>query len=332
MWRKALALAIAVAAVFALHHVVVVPWRCGLIEGAVSRSTPSERSDNPIIRRRAQENVARILDCAERCKTNVNLAMLAGLNLMILGNEQAAIPLFEQALRYGQRPELYLALAIAQLEAGDREAALQNSIRAADFAGSSVLVAIPDGETRYRAHQVVGERHERMLLRSGRFVPQPIITGDFAAAGAIGTVSRLSGSGAAPSSAREWNIINVTGETTTRLEPSTRTPGRHALHVTTTRDGGGIKRPWPQDRYASRVRTTVWVFVKRGRVSIGSGNGKPPMANAYSTRTGRWEKLQAVNESCPAKMTVVQAASSDGAEFIVDEVRVHPTFAAPPCE
>ncbi|MEA2464013.1 MAG: hypothetical protein QOJ98_1760 [Acidobacteriota bacterium] len=332
MWRKALALAIAVAAVLAVHQLVVVPWRCSIVEGAVSKSTPEERSDDPFIRRRAEENVARLASCARRCRTNVNLAVLAGENLMVLGRREAAIPLYEQALRYSQRPEIYMALAVAQAESGDREAALQNSIRAADFAGNAVLLDMPDGAIRYQAHEIVGARHERTLARSGRVLAKAIIDSYFIAAVPAGTPMAFAGIGEAPSAAEDWTILNAAGETTTRVELSARRQRVHDIHVAATRAGGGIKYKWPAAQYASRVESVVWVYVKRGRISIGSGNGRPPMANAYSKKTGQWERLEAVNESCPAKMIVIQAASDDGAEFIVDSVRVRPTAGAPPCE
>jgi hypothetical protein len=332
MWRNALALAIAIAAVLALHQLVVVPWRCSVVEGAVSQSTPEERSDDPSIRKRAEENIARISPCAGRCRTNVNLAVLGGQNLMVLGRREAAIALFEQALRYSQRPEIYMALAVAQAESGDREAALQNSIRAADFAGNAVLLDMPDGAIRYQAHEIVGARHERSIARSGRVVTKAIIDEHFDAAVPAGTPMGFAGTGEAPSAAEKWTIVNAAGETTTRVQLSTRRQHAHAIHVAATRPGGGIKYKWPAAEYANRVQSVVWVFVTRGRVSIGSGNGKPPMANAFSKTTGQWERLEAVNESCPAKMIVIQAASDDGAEFIVDSVRVRPTIGAPPCE
>lgn len=332
MWRKALALAIAVAAVLALHRLVVVPWRCSIVEGAVSKSTPEERSDDPFVRQRAQANVARIDACARRCSTNVNLAVLAGQNLMVLGRREAAIPLFQQALRYSQRPEIYMSLAIAQVESGDREAALQNSILAADFAGNAVLLDMPDGAIRFQAHEIAGARHERMMARAGKAHAKAILDGYFAAAVPAGTPMGFAGPGEAPSAAEEWTILNAAGETTTRVELSTRRQHVHAMHVAATKPGGGIKFKWPAAQYTNRVEAAVWVFVKRGRISIGSGNGKPPMANAFSKSTGKWERLEAVNVSCPAKMIVVQAASEEGAEFIVDHVRVRPTAGAPPCE
>jgi len=332
MWRKALALTIAMAAVLALYQFVVVPWRCSIVERAVSQSTPEERSDDPFIRKRAENNVARIASCAGRCRTNVNLAVLAAQNLMVLGRREAAIALFEQALRYSQRPEIYMALAVAQAELGDREAALKNSIVAADFAGNSVLLDMPDGAIRYQAHEIAGARLERAVTRSGRAATKAIIDRHFEPAVPAGTPMALTGSGEVPSAAEEWTIVNTAGETTTRMELSTRRQHVHAIHVAATKPGGGIKYKWPAAQYANRVQSVVWVFVKRGRVSIGSGNGKPPMANAFSKSTGKWERLEAVNESCPAKMIVVQAASEEGAEFIVDHVRVRPTVGAPPCE
>ena len=65
---------------------------------------------------------------------------------------------------------------------------------------------------------------------------------------------------------------------------------------------------------------------------MGTGNGRPPVHNGVSAGTGRWEKLEAVNETCPARSIVIEAVDEEGAEFFVDEVVVRHTVAAPPCE
>jgi hypothetical protein len=81
-----------------------------------------------------------------------------------------------------------------------------------------------------------------------------------------------------------------------------------------------------------RTVTTAWVFVRRGRIYLGSGNGSEPIRNADSTTTGRWEKLEAVNQTCPVTLTVLRAYGPEGAEFLVRDVRSRPTLLAPPCD
>jgi hypothetical protein len=334
MMRNAAALAIVVVAAFALHRIVIVRWHCNNIEGAVNRATdaPLVRSDDYRVRQAAERNVALATECLDRCKTDVNLAVLTAANFMMLGRDDAAVPLYERALKYDQRPEIYFALAAAQSNLGMREAALQNAVAGADFAGLDGLAEIPDGTLRWRAHEIVGTRLERYRARSGAPPRRNVIVnGEFDEPGPRGPSVHIDGYAYVPSAAAQWELVNPYGSTTTTLVPSQRRPGGKAIRVTTTRELSGLRQRWPKTKPKGRVLTTVWVFVHRGRVSIGSGTGLGPMQNAFSTSTGRWEKLEATNEVCPATTTQVQAADG-GADFIIDEVTVRETMAAPPCD
>jgi hypothetical protein len=332
--RKLGALAIVALAAFALHRIVIVRWHCNNVEGTVNRATdgPLGPSDEYRVRRAAERNIEVAKECLDRSKTDVNLAVLTAANFLMLGRSDAAVPLYERALQYDRRPEIYFALAVAQTHLGMREAALQNAVIAADFAGVEGLADIPDGAIRWRAHEIVGTRMERQRERSGAPPRRNVIANsDFRQAGPRGPSVRVDGYGYAPSAAEEWELVNPSGSTTTALVPSQRRPGGKAIHVTTTQALSGLRQRWPRSRPKKRVKTTVWVFVNRGRVSIGSGTGQGQMQNAFSTSIGRWEKLEAVNEVCPATTTQIQAGEG-GADFIVDEVSVHETMAAPPCD
>lgn len=333
--RRLAALAIVVVAPFALYRLVFVPWRCNNIEGAVNRSLDIDGSLAPTgdfrLRDTAERNLRMLQACLDRCKTDVNLPVLAGANLLVLGRTEAAAQLYQRALQYDHRPEIYLALATAQSYLGQRDAAVANAVRGADFVGMEPLANLPDGLVRSRAYEIVGSRREHLRAQSGR-PPSPnvIANGTFAEPGPNGPAVRVDGYAYAPSAAKQWELVNPFGSTTTQLVPSTRRPGGKAIHVTTTRELSGLRQKWEADS-RRRVRTTVWVFVNRGRVSVGSGTGQTQMVNAVSKTTGQWEKLEGINESCPATLTQIQAADT-GADFIVDEVVVRETIAAPPCD
>lgn len=332
--RKAAALLIAAAAAFAFYRLVIVPWRCNDIEGIVKRATPErvERTDDPALRARAERNLAMIDECRRRCPADVNLAMLTAANLLILGRTAAAVPLYEEALRYDERPEIYLALAETQAMLGRRDEAIRNAIRGAEVVGVEELNGISDVIVRWRAYEVVGARQEKYLLETGLAKrPNVLANADFAEAGPRGAEVTQSGYGVVPSAARHWELLNPRGTSTTRIVPSPRRPGGKALHVSVAGVSGGLRQVWPNQLSLPRARTTAWVFVTRGRVALGSGSSAP-MHDAVSTTTGRWEKLEALNQSCPAAMTMLQAVTEDGAEFVVDEVSAQYTLAAPPCE
>jgi hypothetical protein len=308
-WRSLLALVVLAAASVAVQQLVIVPWRCNSIEGEVSRATDRIWEDQESWRARevAERNVELILDCAERCKTDVNQAMLLGSNLSILGRHDASLAQFKDALRYDQRPELYFAQGYAQLQAGMKDEALQSFVHAGDFAGQAMLRDIPDPLLRWRAHEIVGTRIESSLARSGR----------------LNVNNRIR------KGLQTWT---TNGAATLSEVPSPRNANRRAMQVTTNAANAGIRQRFAGANAPGRVRASVWVFVKRGRVGMGTGNGRLPIHNVFSTTTGRWEKLEAVNEACPARWIMIEAVDEGGAEFLIDEINVRTTVAAPPCE
>lgn len=314
-WPRRLgAVAVAAVAAVALHRLVVIPYRCNVIEGQVSRATERVWSERESYRARevAQRNVALIEECASRCRTDVNLAMLLGSNLWILGRHDAALQQYREALRYEHRPELYMALGLAQSKAGMPEEALANFVRAGEFAGLHILRDIPDAALRWRAHELVGARIEDSLARSGRLNVKNFVQNGTFAKGTAG-----------------WTPH---GDVAVEVVPSTRNPGTRALRVVAREQHAGIRQRYAALSEAPRVRASVWVYVIRGRVAMGTNSGGAPLHNVVSATTGRWERLQAVNESCPSRWITIDAADPGGAEFLVDTVEVRTTVAAPPCE
>jgi hypothetical protein len=334
--RSALAIAIVVGALAAFHRLVVIPYRCNIVEGRVSRSTEEVWRNPESYRTRqvALRNLELMRSCVQSCPANVNLQMLEGSNLLLLQRASAAATSFERALRFDRRPELYMALGIAQLAAGvPKETAVANFVAAADFAGLDTLKQIPDAEARWSAYTIAGERRERALAASGTIERRnKVANGSFEQPGPLGRRTASSARGVSPAAAGRWDLFNIASAPITS-ELTKSPPGREslALHVSVQQANSGVSQIW-QGRTAPRVVTAASVYVVRGSVYLGSGNGKPPMANAYSRSTGSWEQLTGTNISCPAYLTVIYAATSEGAEFYVEDVTVTETLAAPPCE
>jgi tetratricopeptide (TPR) repeat protein len=170
MWRSVVAIAIALAALAALDLLVVVPWRCDVLARGVSESTErakllrgSERS-----RAAATNNISLLGECAELCRTDVNMAMLLASNFRLLNHNSVAAALLEEALHYEHRPELYFELGNTQLELGLRDEALENFVRAGNFVGTSDFKEIADPEIRERAYAAVSRHEEELLARQGR--------------------------------------------------------------------------------------------------------------------------------------------------------------------
>lgn len=337
MWRKLAAAAIAVASGAAMYRMVYLPWRCNTIEGTVARSTDRiSREDDPFrVRDAAERNVAMLQRCIDVCKTDVQLPTLAAANLMILGRAGAAAAMYERALRYDQRPELYLRLSTAQLAAGDRAAGIRSLVVAGDFAGKDYVLFSPDVLARMEAYNTVSHREARAAAARGEIVRDDlVVNGDFDAVSTRGRVSSDRGSGAAWDAAAEsWSAFANTPTTvTTTLMRSTRRPGRRMLRVEVGAGDSGIFQAWGDKRgmAPARVVTDAWVFVRSGQIYVGTGRGSRTRRDAYSSSSGRWERLQAGNGSCPATQTILFSASKR-ADFYVDSVEVY-EVPGPPCE
>ena len=130
------------------------------------------------------------------------------------------------------------------------------------------------------------------------------------------------GAAAAPG----WSIWNnVVATTTTQLLPSSlpQGAGGQMLHLSTTAAGCGLVHTFGDaDHPLSRTVSSVWVYIIRGSVVLGTGNGGDTGADLVCDETGRWILLQAGNGRAPASELIVYAAGDGGAEFYVDHAWV----------
>jgi hypothetical protein len=170
--------------------------------------------------------------------------------------------------------------------------------------------------------------------------PNMLLNPDFSMVGPSGPSTTYTGNaGAGPSAANRWILFNNGPATIkTELLPSTRPGGSSKMiHVTTTGNGSGLV----QAGFASEgtydgvfsagpphVIDSAWVYVVRGKVGIGAGNGGNTSIDAVSSTTGRWELLQGCNVSTPVNEFLVYSLT-DGAEFYVDFAKVTPLSRVP---
>jgi hypothetical protein len=331
MWRKALAVAIVALAGVALYQIVWIPMHCNRVKGEVHRATSliEERVERFEVRPLALENSEKLSQCLRRRPRDIDLLVLAGANLHFSGRHDAARELYCGSLRYDRRPELYMGCGEMQALAGERESALENFVRAGEFSGLQMLSGISDGQLRREAHKIVGMRLEQTLVARGEMDTRNLVrNGTFNSGGEIGD-SLTSRYNVAESPAEFWALVNRgSNPVTASIQRSPRRLGR-ALHISASKPGSGIMQALPRENRRARVIASAWVLVSRGTVCLGSGNGSIPLTNVCSQSTGRWEKLEAMNETCPAMMVTIVAGDEGGADFIVDEVHASVTYAAP---
>lgn len=115
----------------------------------------------------------------------------------------------------------------------------------------------------------------------------------------------------------------------TDLLPSTDGDGS-MLHVCSTKEYGGIVQVFPPGHDASHqgptsATATARVYVVRGRVGLGLGDGGATALTAFSTTTGTWETITYDAHGTSLDEVLVEAADADGACFYIDHVSVEAT-------
>jgi tetratricopeptide (TPR) repeat protein len=302
------------------YRYVYLPCRCNYYEPRLERDTIKlDEAGRRNFRALAQleQQALRLL---EGCPENVPLIAIAAANAQLRGANERASALYREAMKYDHRPELYLQLGLVEGRMGNRSEALKYLVAAARF-DPSVVRAIDDPQLLVDTLRTVERSRPR---RSNE-----LRNGTFALAGRS-TRTRLETTAAEPmrgdsAAAAEWAAVNnVVATTSTELMPSTLTPGGNMLRVVTTNAYCGLVQVWHAPNSGpTAVDSQAWVFVRRGRVFIGTGNGAGAQTpNATSVSTGRWELIRGPNASCPANQTVIYARDEGGADFDVANVVV----------
>lgn len=132
--RIAASIAVVTAAVALVERCSYLPCRCNREEAYVRLRT-EKIIDTPSVEaaRMEQDNVDVLSRCIAQNPTDTTASMLLAANLRLLGRKQEAATVYAKALLYERRPEIYLGLGILQFELGQRDAALENLVRARMF-------------------------------------------------------------------------------------------------------------------------------------------------------------------------------------------------------
>jgi|CXWL01.1.fsa_nt_gi hypothetical protein len=150
--------------------------------------------------------------------------------------------------------------------------------------------------------------------------------------GPEGRFTEFKGIEASSTAADNWTLYNnVIGTTTTKLVRSTFPYGGSTtmIHVTTTGIASGLVQTFfPTNAGPSKIIASAWVFVNRGHVGIGTGNGGDTHLDAISSTTGQWEYLEAKNGVSPANEFIIYSdnVTQGGADFYVAAASVPETL------
>ena len=129
------------------------------------------------------------------------------------------------------------------------------------------------------------------------------------------------------SAAAEWTMhtSNDRANVTTELVKSNRLGGGSSmLHVTAGSNEGGVYQIFAQDNHGPKlVVASVWVYVKRGRVVLATGNQGVTPTYALNATFGQWERLQACSDGATTNnWFVVYSTAVEGSDFYVDLAKV----------
>jgi tetratricopeptide (TPR) repeat protein len=118
------------AAIAAIVPAAVKPLRCNDVELDVERRTDAleQSARSPVyVSSTAREHLERLRDCLS---SSVNCRMLAARNARLLHDYPAAVSYYRDAMRYDRRPEIYLGLGLAEVEAGEHQAGVRDLVTA----------------------------------------------------------------------------------------------------------------------------------------------------------------------------------------------------------
>ncbi len=125
------------------------------------------------------------------------------------------------------------------------------------------------------------------------------------------------------SAADEWYVFhNTPGDTKTELVPSAISDG-YMLRVDTFGPSNGIEHILGAPGTGPVCVTHgAWIYLKRGSIFIGAGNGGSTGPDRFFDTIGEWEYVEATNTTCPVSLFIVYAASTEGAEFYIEKASV----------
>jgi hypothetical protein len=166
-----------------------------------------------------------------------------------------------------------------------------------------------------------------LVLFAGSALANVLKNHDFSIGGPESTITGAPVPGG--SAAQHWTTWNNSAATTTTNHLPVFMGRRGVIHVKTTGATNGLVQVWaPINTGPSKVVHSATIFVKSGKVGMGTGNGGNTGFNAFTTHTGRWETISGENTVCPANETIIYSADGP-AEFYVDSASVKVISRAP---
>ncbi len=173
--RVAAAGAVTAMALWAAWQFAVRPMICHRLKGELVNAAYRSFELRPADSAQARAIVDRLQPCFSPGCRDVRLIFIAAISWRALGRNEVALRLYNEALRYDRRPEIFVNIADTQLAMGDRTNAYENFLKAALF-HPAYLMLIEDGVLRERVRAEVLRRQPEQAatidrIEAGRFHP-----------------------------------------------------------------------------------------------------------------------------------------------------------------
>jgi len=145
-----------------------------------------------------------------------------------------------------------------------------------------------------------------------------------------GPPSTLTGSAVPGGSASPpWTTWNNSPATTTTEHLAHFSGASGVIHVRTSGASNGLVQVWGAfNTGPSVVVHKARIFVRSGKVCMGTGNGGNTGCSASTSGTGRWETITGRNTVCPANETIIYSEGGP-ADYYVDFASVEVTSKRP---
>ncbi len=142
MKKLLLALILLFATSVLMARFIVRPFQCNrMIKQLRARAERGFRAEGSFLAvAHAHEDIISAIQCTKSASEKVEAYMIAAANLRLLGRPQEAVSMYQLALNYDRRPELYVNLGQTLIQAGHREEGLQMLVLAARFLGEEGMI------------------------------------------------------------------------------------------------------------------------------------------------------------------------------------------------
>lgn len=124
---------VALLAAALLYRLIVVPWHCNQVSKVMEAALQAALGGNPVARAFLSDHLDRAEACRALVPDDANLNVAIASTYAMLDRHDEALRVYELALQYDRRPEMYFNRAVIRLGTNDIDGAIDDFVYAARF-------------------------------------------------------------------------------------------------------------------------------------------------------------------------------------------------------